>query len=217
MSNDLLPKIANKFYCESCNYITSNKYDYNKHILTPKHTINVQNTTFSIDVNSKIASKIANYECSVCNYYSKNKSNYDKHLLTDKHINKITGEPKNAKHICSQCNKEYSIYNSLWKHKKNCIPINNEREPEKIQNTFIPNNVITPELFMEVLKESKELQNVLIEPSRKHTVSPDAPSLRYDTSLKGQPLKEQFKYIIIIREVTQDKEIVYRTLQPENE
>ena len=166
MSNDLLPKIANKFYCESCNYITSNKYDYNKHILTPKHNINVQNTTFSINVNSKNASKIANYECSVCNYYSKNKSNYDKHLLTDKHINKITGEPKNAKHICSQCNKEYSIYNSLWKHKKHCIPINNEREPEKIQNTFIPNNVITPELFMEVLKESKELQNVLIEQNK---------------------------------------------------
>jgi hypothetical protein len=34
---------------------------------------------------------------------------------------------------------------------------------EPLQNTFIPSNVNNPELFMEVLKESKELQNVLKE------------------------------------------------------
>ena len=171
MSTVLFPKIAKKFYCESCNYTTSNKYDYNKHITTPKHISNVQTATFSINVNPKNAFKVAKYECSVCNYYSKNKSNYDKHLLTDKHINKITGEPKNAKHICSRCNKEYSIYNSLWKHKKHCVVIT-EREPEPLQNTFTPinkdnsYNSITPEMFMEVLNESKELRNVLIEQNK---------------------------------------------------
>jgi hypothetical protein len=30
-------KIAKKFCCEKCNYICSNKFDYNKHILTTKH------------------------------------------------------------------------------------------------------------------------------------------------------------------------------------
>ena len=31
------PKIPKKFYCEFCDYHTSNKKDYDKHILTPKH------------------------------------------------------------------------------------------------------------------------------------------------------------------------------------
>jgi len=165
MSNDLFQKIAKKFYCESCNYVTSNKYDYNKHMATLKHTTNIQLATFSININSKNASQIASYDCSACNFYSKNKTNYDKHLLTEKHINKIKGEPKNTKHICSQCNKEYSIYNSLWKHKKHCVVIK-EREPEPLENKFIPGNVINSELFMEVFRESKELQQVLIEQNK---------------------------------------------------
>jgi hypothetical protein len=163
MSNDLFQKIAKKFYCESCNYVTSNKYDYNKHMATLKHTTNIQLATSSININSKNAQQIATYDCSVCNFYSKNKTNYDKHLLTEKHINKTKGEPKNTKHICSQCNKEYSIYNSLWKHKKHCVVIS---EQEPLQNKFIPGNVITPELFMEVFRESKELQQVLIEQNK---------------------------------------------------
>jgi hypothetical protein len=63
-------------------------------------------------------------------------------------------------------------YNALWKHKKTCIPVDNKRnqedtgEPAELQNTFIPSNVITTELFMEVLKESKELQHVLIEQNK---------------------------------------------------
>ena len=31
------PKIPKKFYCDFCDYNTSNKKDYDKHILTPKH------------------------------------------------------------------------------------------------------------------------------------------------------------------------------------
>ncbi len=37
-------KIPKKFYCESCDYTTSSKKDYNKHLLTRKHKIQ-QNTT----------------------------------------------------------------------------------------------------------------------------------------------------------------------------
>ena len=172
MSSDFLQQIAQPFCCKHCNYNTSNKFDYNKHLTTLKHKTNIRNATFSIEINQNVASKIAMYECIVCNYYSKNKSNYDKHLLTDKHINKITGEPNKTKHICSQCNKEYSNYNSLWKHKKMCNPVDNQGEPAKLQNVFTPSNEISPptfsatDIFLEVLKESKELQQVLIEQNK---------------------------------------------------
>ena len=59
----------------------------------------------------------------------------------------------------------------LWKHKKHCISIISEIEREPLQNTFVSGNVITkemftPQLFMEVLKQSKELQEVLVEQNK---------------------------------------------------
>ena len=38
---DVTPKNPNKFECNCCNYITSNKKDYNKHLLTRKHNAKV--------------------------------------------------------------------------------------------------------------------------------------------------------------------------------
>jgi len=98
------------------------------------------------------------FQCSVCNFQCKYQSNYDKHLLSEKHKKNISGEPTKTTHICSQCNKEYLNYNALWKHKKNCIVINETKE--NLQNTF------TPALFMEIIKENKEIQNVLIEQNK---------------------------------------------------
>ena len=37
MSIQFVPKIPNTYICELCDYVTSNKKDYNKHIMTRKH------------------------------------------------------------------------------------------------------------------------------------------------------------------------------------
>ena len=170
MENNFFSKNANKYICNVCTFITSNKYNYNKHILTLKHQENANKAIMEISGNTNFACKNAIYDCIICNFYSKNKTNYDKHLLTEKHKNKSIiaseeREPEKTRHICSQCNKEYMNYSGLWKHKKHCVVIT-QGEPEPLQNTFIPGNVITPELFMEVFRESKELQNVLIDQNK---------------------------------------------------
>ena len=149
------------FSCKDCDYNTSKLQNYNTHLLTLKH----KNATLAIISNKKVESNISNYICCNCNYNTNKKCNYDKHLLTEKHIKKSNKEPTEKKYTCSQCNKEYLNYNALWKHKKHCV-INHNREPEPLENTFIPNNVITTELFMEVFKQSKELQEVLVEQTR---------------------------------------------------
>ena len=164
MEIEFLPKNANNYVCENCNFITSNKYNFNKHILTPKHKLNANKAFLEITGNEKNVSKNVNYECSLCKFYSKNKTNYDKHLLSDKHKKNIINENKEVKYICSQCSKEYLNSSGLWKHKKHCVIIN-DREPDKLENTFTPTN-LTKELFFEVLKESKELQQVLIEQNK---------------------------------------------------
>ena len=161
------------YSCLLCDYNTGILQNYNKHILSLKHRNNIFNDTLEINGNKKVSN---NYTCEYCNYTTIVKSNYDKHLLTDKHINKSIlvneGEPKETKHICSQCNKEYKNYSGLWKHKKICIVIDKEREPTELQNVFTPNNDINQpsftatDLFLEVLKESKELQQVLVEQNK---------------------------------------------------
>jgi hypothetical protein len=168
---------SKKYYCDSCHYNTSRLFNYNKHLLTPKHQTATNNTIVAITGNSQNDenSKTIFY-CNVCNFQCKHKSNYETHLYTEKHKKNCIlvneGEPKRNKNICSQCNKEYSNYNALWKHKKKCIPVNNEREPTELQNVFTPSNCISQpsfsatDLFLEVLKESKELQQVLIEQNK---------------------------------------------------
>jgi hypothetical protein len=59
MSTDLSQKIPNKYLCEPCDYISSNKKDYNKHVLTDKHKIRCLST----DVNTK-SQEIP--KCSIC-------------------------------------------------------------------------------------------------------------------------------------------------------
>ena len=73
MTNEKIAKIAKEFECKICEYICSNKYDFNKHLLTGKHT-RLQNT----NKNSNIA-KI--YKCICGNEYKHNPSLY-KHKKT---------------------------------------------------------------------------------------------------------------------------------------
>ena len=49
LSNDFYPKKPISYVCESCDFNTSNKKDYNRHIKTIKHhTQNVTSCRYSI-------------------------------------------------------------------------------------------------------------------------------------------------------------------------
>jgi hypothetical protein len=144
-------------------------------LTTRKHSAHL----LEINGNKKECAECLLYECVKCNYTTHLKANYDRHLLTEKHKKNVNGKQKEKdkeiKHICLQCNKEYMNYSGLWKHKKHCDVggATNDKTPdnEPLQNTFVSGNVIskemfTPQLFMEVLKQSKELQEVLVEQNK---------------------------------------------------
>jgi len=103
------------------------------------------------------------YICSVCNKEYSNYSGLWKHKKNCTLKEKI--------YSCSICNKEYLNYNALWKHKKKCVQPEEQQpiENTELQNTFRPVNTIsnfTPEFFFEILKQSKELQEVLIQQNK---------------------------------------------------
>lgn len=59
------PKIPKKFYCEKCDYTTSNKKDFDKHLLTRKH----QNSDNRDKKSPKIPKNPQNFVCDCGNVY----------------------------------------------------------------------------------------------------------------------------------------------------
>ena len=149
-------KILKPYNCDICDFHTSYKHILTNHFLTRKHNLNANGNNLEIE-------KSLNYTpfyCELCNYKSLLKKDFNKHCKTKKHINATNNVIiEKSNNCCNICNKRFSYSSGLWKHKKTCIP--QEEEHENIKPTKI-----TPELFMEVLNQSKELQNVLIEQNK---------------------------------------------------
>jgi hypothetical protein len=127
------------------------------------------------------------FSCEKCKYITDNKKDYSKHLLTAKHQNRdiilhknpLTENGMDEKIYYCNCGKTYKHHSSLWNHKNKCSgikePIINMREnsmnsvidkkPDEETKVSITNN-IPMDLILEVIKQSKEIQNVLIEQTK---------------------------------------------------
>jgi hypothetical protein len=171
METELLNNLRQEYFCKICDYKTDRNRDYKRHILSGKHQKNAKLETLG---NGKFAPK---FYCENCDYYCDNKSSYTKHLTTDKHIHNMTNENHTKVQdtkikilTCEVCNKEFMNNSGLWKHKKKCFI----REPSVSTHIFddsIGRNTtkdtnIPMELILEVIKQSKEIQNVLIEQTK---------------------------------------------------
>ena len=77
MANKNPQKIPKKFICETCDYCTSNKKDYSKHISTPKHERLMAANDFECK-NPQKSPNIANYIC-ICGKTYKHMSSLCKH------------------------------------------------------------------------------------------------------------------------------------------
>jgi hypothetical protein len=110
--------------------------------------------------------KRATFICDHCNYNCNKKTNYLRHLTSEKHkknVNKI------AKcNVCEHCNKEFTTQSGLWKHRKKCVIVENNTVDKKTvqENKVSITNNIPMDLILEVIKQSKEIQNVLIEQTK---------------------------------------------------
>jgi hypothetical protein len=174
-----------KHLCEKCDYITYNKSDLTKHFLTAKHIQNMNLDTIN-------PTKCLNiFYCEKCDYKCSNKKDFNKHQGTDKCIGNHmeTSMQKNPKKVCNICNKEYLNASGLWKHKKICQVLETKTEildnnpevldskPEVLENkTELTNElrepdikppILTVELFMDLMKQNKDLQNCLMESHNK--------------------------------------------------
>ena len=156
------------FECISCNYSTSNKKYYNRHIMTPKHTKSLKGELLENNLSrteNSLSEKIpSKYHCSHCNYNTNKHSNFVIHETSKKHIARLNNTTDENKNQCSICNKIYSKSSNLWKHKKLCQVLENKNElTNEFREPDVKKPEITIELFMDLMKQNKELQNCLME------------------------------------------------------
>jgi len=113
------------------------------------------------------------FYCNICDYTTSKKSSYNDHLLSRKHSKQSVGDikgdinsafllpfNKNQNLVCEICNKQYTSRNGLWKHKKNCISVNNvENEQIKITDDNLILMLINQ--CKELRDENKELIQII--------------------------------------------------------
>jgi hypothetical protein len=119
----------------------------------------------ALDDNSK-----NNYKCDCCDYITSKKNNLTKHFSTQKHIIiskyfEKQNEVAKAKSQCV-CGKIYKHRQSLHTHRKTCKEFLKlellEQSPKPSQETNW-----SSELLVEMIRQNKELQNVLVEQNNK--------------------------------------------------
>ena len=130
-----------------------------------------------MEKSQKVAAK---FYCKSCDYTTSRRSDISKHLETRKHLSNVSAMVSNEKsqkvaksrqelisteqeatgkkqYICDVCDKVYCDNSGLWRHKKSCVGETKET----------PNQSIPTEMVIELIKQNKELQELLIQEMRK--------------------------------------------------
>jgi hypothetical protein len=143
-------KIPKNYLCIKCNYSSSNKKDYNRHLLTAKHNLEANGSK-----------KSPNFACFFCDYISSNKKDYNKHLLTRKHIMEANGSKKSPNFACKYCNKHYKSRGSYWKHQQTCSIMLSTAD----STTYLENNDCSKDHIIDILKQNQDFKRLMLEQS----------------------------------------------------
>lgn len=79
-----------QYYCEKCNYRTSHKDYFQKHIKSKKH--------LSSDIKES-----KKFQCEQCHFYTNDLNSYNKHLQTKKHISIYNIDNNSVKQDLNTC------------------------------------------------------------------------------------------------------------------
>jgi hypothetical protein len=181
-----------KYFCYSCDYITSRNSEYERHIKSKQH---ISNKT-----KAKSAENPPKYICISCNYYTNYIKDYNRHIETKKHISNISATLISEKsphkytcnncnyytsdikdynkhihtkkhirnttmtkeYICENCNKHYIDRTGLWRHKQKCLNTTNINNEEAGELKLIKY------MFLEFVKQNTEFKDFILEQNKQN-------------------------------------------------
>lgn len=147
LDGSIRKKVVN-LVCECCDYTTSRRSDYDKHLLTLKH----QKYQF---VSAK---KSHTFCCQCCDYTTSRKSDYNNHLLSKKHCEVSAKYPQESRsYFCDDCGYTTNIKTNYNKHLSS-QKHRNAVSSQNIEPTSLDNKVI-----IQLLLDNQNVQNKLIE------------------------------------------------------
>ncbi len=157
-------KSANLYFCETCDYTTSRKSNYEKHLLSRKHLMEINGNGHLDDKN------FTKYHCSLCDYFTSRKSNFTQHLSSRKHtliLKSANLVAKSSKKVasdffnCEYCNKKYGTKSGLWKHESKCklAQDNTSKENDQSLKQVIEMNKNLTEQLIKLSDEKKIVNN----------------------------------------------------------
>lgn len=133
-----LPQTIRVFRCEKCEFITSNKKDYNRHISSVKHIKRAMETGGG------------NNQVKYINFTQQgNKSENIVHITP---VQTYNGCVESTNYTCETCGQVYQSKSGIWKHKKKCDKINNSS-----------NDAALKTMMFDMIKNNQEFQNKVIE------------------------------------------------------
>jgi len=180
-------------YCESCDYTSCRKSDFNKHCLAASHIKRVNGANGA----EKNSARVLNFSCLICDFHAFNKQDFSRHIETKKHLKKSQPtEPSEIEQFqCILCNKCYSTKSNLKKHTLTCNT--------QTKDIIIPTkDGITPDFLLEFIKQNKELQNTLVEQNQ--DLQKQMIQLAKNQSVTNNNTNNQFNLQFFLNETCKD-------------
>ena len=136
------------FLCKNCNFMTSNKKDYTRHLITPKHIKKVKSISNNL-------------------FISNIQLNTDKLTIPELNNNEIIlTSLYDNKHTC-YCGKQYKERSGLWRHKRRCIKLKDKEDSEEKSKIVLDASLNQIEqltnLVIDMVKQNQELQKQVLE------------------------------------------------------
>lgn len=115
----MVDDICDVYNCIICNYVTSIRKDYRRHLGTSKH---IRNVEADVDIETQM------FACEACKYVTTNRKDYKRHMVTTKHIKNtdFTPVPEPQKFVCETCEyvtTNWSNYNRHTHSKKHATTV----------------------------------------------------------------------------------------------
>ena len=168
MTTKFCKKMQNPYFCEICDFITSNKYNYEMHVLTLKHcrrqtptNADKKNARCESVENPKNESENGNLASDEnCKIFEKNATSFQTELqekmqknatLLQSGVNKKNANFKEKMQYTCECGKIYIHRTSLYNHKKKC----------KSSNEIITSNDVSKDLILKLVDENSEIKSML--------------------------------------------------------